>query len=403
MRAAGLVQSDAMGWVVMAGVRDAGHARPDDVAADRATLLRSTGVVATGYAVGASLQSAWIYSTLVPEWADVDLWRRLAANGVAVAGLVVALALLRAHRTPDAVALAGRVLVAAVLMSLLRVGVQVGVGVHPGNDALALTAEAVTGVFIAVIASAIGAWSMYSRRRTRAAARAAEREAVSVELALHALEDEEVRVRRQVAEGLHGTVQQRLVLVDARLGTAQEEAAGVLPQVAQDIAWARKELAEARERDVRQVSRLLYPDRLEMGLVPAVRALLGRLPATISTRLQVGDALRTLDDPSREGLTVAERLLAVRVVEEAITNALKHGPPSNVEVELDVAAGALTVAVVNDGARYVAPADRDPASGTSRLDQRLRLANGSLQVLPRDPTGAVVEARLPLGVLPPTP
>ena len=66
----------------------------------------------------------------------------------------------------------------------------------------------------------------------------------------------------------------------------------------ESLAWVRTELDEAREIDVREMSRLLYPDRLELGLVPALRALLGRIPASIATRLTVSDAVRSLDDPT---------------------------------------------------------------------------------------------------------
>ena len=373
--------------------------RRHDEAADRLTLLRGTGIVALGFALGASIQSEWIYSELVPEWGHVDLWRRLVANGTAVLGLVAALAVLRAHRARNVGVVVGRAAVAAVVMGVLRVAAQVVLGVHALDDMPTLVAEVVTGAFIAFVSAGIGVWALVSRRRMRVTTRAVERQAVSVELALQALEAEEIRVRRQVAEGLHGTVQQRLLVVDARLAAAQQRAAGVLPEVAEEIALIRAELAESRERDVRQMSRLLYPDRLEMGLVPAVRALLGRLPATIATRLQVGDALRVVDDPSQVGLTVAERLLAVRVVEEAVSNALKNGPPALVEAELDLVADELRIVVSNDGDPYVPPAEPDPASGTARLDQRLRLVGGALRVLPRAPTGARVEATMRLGVL----
>ena len=385
----------------MGAARDAtpGAVRREDAVADRLTLLRGTGIISLGYALGASLQSAWIYSALVPEWAQVDLWRRLAANGIAVAGLVVALGLLGAHRAAGWV-LAARVMTAALFMATLRAAVQVGLGVHPPDDTGSLVAEFVTGTIIAALSAATGVWALVSRRRMRAATRAAERQAVSVELAVRALEVEEIRVRRQVAEGLHGTVQQRLLLVDARLAGVQEQVADLAPQAAQDLAWAREELALSRERDVRQMSRLLYPERLEMGLVPAVRALLGRLPAAIATRLRVDDALREVDDPSAAGITVADRLLAVRVVEEAVSNALKHGAPGLVEVHLDLADDVLRIVVVNDGDPYEPPTVPDPASGTARLGQRLRLVGGELRIEARAPTGARVEATLPLGVQP---
>lgn len=369
-----------------------------DLAADRITLLRGTGIIAIGYAVGASVQSAWIYSALVPEWAQVDLWRRLAANGMAVLGLVVALAVLRTHRTAGA-ALMARVLAAAVFMAALRVALQASLGVHPWDEVEALAVEFLTGAFIAMIAAGTGVWALVSRRRMRTTTRAAERHAVSVELAVQALEAEEVRVRRQVAEGLHGTVQQRLLLVDTRLAAVEDRVRSAGPELAAEIAAARAELAESREHDVREMSRLLYPDRLEMGLVPAVRALLGRMPATIATRLEVGDDLRAVDDPAQMRLTVTERLLAVRVVEEALSNALKNGPPSVIEVRLDLVSDVVRIAVANDGDTYVAPAVRDPASGTARLDDRLRLAGGWLRVQSREPSGASLEAALPLGAL----
>ena len=92
------------------------------------------------------------------------------------------------------------------------------------------------------------------------------------------------------------------------------------------------------------MSRLLYPDRLELGLVPALRALLGRIPASVATQLVVSDPVRVLDDPESGSLTVSERLLAVRVVEEGITNSLKHGPAASVRAPLDVATGSCTSA-----------------------------------------------------------
>ena len=219
-----------------------------------------------------------------------------------------------------------------------------------------------SGFLLGVISAGIGMWALTTRQTARIRTRAATREAVHVELAVKALEQEEIRVRRAVAEGLHGTLQSKLILVDARLGEVLGHADGLDPADAQSLAWVRAELDEAREIDVRQMSRLLYPDRLELGLVPALRALLGRLPASIATRLTVSDAVRSFDDPTGSRLTVSERLLAVRVVEEAVSNALKHGPATSIAVSLDVAQDVLHVSVRNDGELYV-PAAAGPAVG----------------------------------------
>ena len=370
--------------------------RPGDRAADLRVLLTASGVIGAGYGWGASLQSWWIYSMFVPEWADVDLWRRLLVNGLAVGALVAGLWLVRVHTARRADDVAVRLVAAATAMSLLRVTLQVVLGVYDETEAQALQAEFVTGTAIALVASSIGTWAMLASRRARGRTRAAERTAMSVELAVRALEDEEVRVRRSVAEGLHGTLQQRLVVVDAQL---EEIVRTADPEAAEAVRRVRAELSVARETDVRNLSRLLYPERLEMGLVPAARSLLARVPVSIATRIRADAEVRALDDPARPALTTAERLLAVRVVEEAVTNALKHGPPTRIDVELDLDGVDLVVVVTSDGAPFDVDAERDPSSGGARLQERVRLAGGSFAVLAGPGLGARVQARLPVAAL----
>ena len=79
-------------------------------------------------------------------------------------------------------------------------------------------AEVLSGFLLGVISAGIGMWALTTRQTSRVRTRAATRDAVHVELAVKALEQEEIRVRRAVAEGLHGTLQSKLILVDARLG-----------------------------------------------------------------------------------------------------------------------------------------------------------------------------------------
>jgi two-component system, NarL family, sensor histidine kinase UhpB len=187
------------------------------------------------------------------------------------------------------------------------------------------------------------------------------------------------------------------VMVDAALDAVARRMS-FEPDRADDAAALRRvreELAIVRDLDVRQMSRLLYPDRLELGLVPAVRAILGRVPATIATRLSVTADVREVDDPERGSLTVAQRLLAARVVEEGVTNALGYGPATTIVVDLDLRDGVLVVGVENDGPTYD-PTTAAPPGGTARLAERVGLAHGAIELRPRDPRGARLEAQLPL-------
>lgn len=372
--------------------------RRGDLRRDQITLLRGTAIVALGYGIGAALQSTYVYAEFIPTWAYVPLWARLASNVTAVVVLVGVLALTQAHRATRLLWMVASVVVAAGVSAGVRFWAQLVFGVHAESSDPVREAEVLSGFLLAAISAGLGMWAMATRRVARLRTRSATRNAVHVEVALKALEQEEIRVRRAVAEGLHGTLQSKLVLVDARLADvlARARDRGLDDDDLDSLAWVRAELDEAREIDVREMSRLLYPDRLELGLVPALRALLGRIPASIATRLVVTDAVRALDDPTASALTVSERLLAVRVVEEALTNALKHGPASSLVVELDVADGVLHVSVENDGELYDPVAAGAP-SGTARLGTRLSLVGGRLALSPGAEKGARLEAWLPLG------
>jgi signal transduction histidine kinase len=160
----------------------------------------------------------------------------------------------------------------------------------------------------------------------------------------------------------------------------------------------REQVDVAREGDVREASRMLYPDSLEIGMVPAVRSLLARMPPDIGTRLVVSDDVRTLDDPVSPRLTQSERLLAVRVVEEAVTNALRHGEAHSLRVSLDLDVDCLAVAVVDDGTGFDELA-AGPGSGTKRLQERLALIGGRLNVSSVPGEGTRVEARVPIAAM----
>jgi signal transduction histidine kinase len=376
-----------------------GGADPADEASDWRTLWVTTGAVASMFALGAVAQSTYIFAAFVPGWQYVSVVSRVIVNALSVLVLIAVLALWRQqHRITRLGKLLGAVL-AGLIAALARVVLQVLLGVYPAFGPKTVVAEAVTGAAIGVGSAVLGTWVMMSRRRLRAEVRERVRTAHAVETAVQALEDEEIRVRREVADGLHSSMQQRLVLVTARLdgALARLAAAGTPARDLATLREVRTEIENVREQDVRQMSRLLYPDQLEIGMVPAVRALLRRVPPAIATHLEVDEELRALDDPAAPELSQAERLLAVRVVEEAVSNALRHGTPTEVDVRLGVNRTGIALRVRDDGGGF------DPAavtrSGTKRLAERLSIVGGRLDVKGVLGVGTEVVATLPVDAL----
>ena len=369
---------------------------PDDAREDRRVLWISAAAMAGSFGIAAAVQATYVYAVVAPSWSGVEAWTRVATNLVTVAVFVLVLAAWRQHLRSSSRELVTGIVLSAAVCALIRVLAQVEVGVYPRLTGDTSLTELATGFGVGLISASFATWAMLSRRRLRAQAWANQRLAVERALAVRALEDEEVRVRRDVAEGLHASVQQRLVLVVAqvaevgrrlRAGTAGAVDADLLDEVCAT-------LDQVRERDVRGMSRLLYPDQLEVGLVPAVRALLRRVPSSVATRLDVDPAVRELDDPVTPALAPTERLLAVRVVEEGIGNALRHGNPSSLTVTLGLEGGQLAIGVDDDGGGMPKNA---PRSGTNRLAERLAVVGGTLELVGLDGAGTRLTGRLPIG------
>jgi signal transduction histidine kinase len=89
------------------------------------------------------------------------------------------------------------------------------------------------------------------------------------------------------------------------------------------------------------------------------------------------------------------RLIAFRVVQEALTNVMKHAGPAHARVLLRWFHGALEIDVADDG-RGPTPATPG-GQGLIGMRERVTLLDGSLTTGPRPGGGFVVHARLPIG------
>jgi signal transduction histidine kinase len=88
-------------------------------------------------------------------------------------------------------------------------------------------------------------------------------------------------------------------------------------------------------------------------------------------------------------------LSAYRVIQEALTNALKYAGPAKAWVTVRWKEGELEVEVANDGRSE--PVGDGGGHGLAGLRERVSLVGGSIESGPRAGGGFVVKAHLPLG------
>lgn len=156
-------------------------------------------------------------------------------------------------------------------------------------------------------------------------------------------------------------------------------------------------LADARAREsverARAIARLLLAD---------VREVVGDLraaPIDLSARIRamVADLPGTrivLDLPERCAVPDEERAVAaLRLVQEALTNALRHGEPDRIDIRLEPRPDALTIEVRDDG-RGSEPLA--PGNGLRGMRERIERAGGTLTLESHRGAGFRVQAVLPL-------
>ncbi|MEU2952788.1 sensor histidine kinase [Streptomyces xanthochromogenes] len=227
----------------------------------------------------------------------------------------------------------------------------------------------------------------------------------STELARQLRREQAERARREVAaergriaRELHDVVAHHMSVISVQAGLA-----GFV--FASDPATARAALstisgtsAEALEELRRMLQVLREADDQVPGAPMPGLARVGEL----AERIRAGGVdvtLRTLGTP--RPLAPGVELCAYRVVQEALTNVLKHAPDSPVVVQLDYGTHRLTVSVVNGCARPGRQGeipDRVRTGGGHGLigmRERAKLYGGSISIGPRSGGGFAVTLALP--------
>jgi signal transduction histidine kinase len=208
-------------------------------------------------------------------------------------------------------------------------------------------------------------------------------EADRLRRSLHAAEAE----RRRWARELHDETLQGLgglkVLLSsatrlddvASMRAAMREAAG---QVSRDIEALRGLITELR------------PAALdELGLGPALTSLVHR--TAVSSGLDVRAAIDVAEHARLKGEL---ETTVYRIVQEALTNVVKHAEATGVDVGVRCEDGEVRITVADDGVGL--DGERGGGYGLIGMHERVEMAGGELAVERGDAGGTFVRARLPV-------
>ena len=204
--------------------------------------------------------------------------------------------------------------------------------------------------------------------------------------------------RRNIARELHDEVGQALTAVKLKLHGLNRSATGdaARAQIASCL-----EIADAALQQVRNLSLDLRPPQLElMGLEAALRWLLQTrveavgLNAQLNVRLGAGARTPQVD------------ITCFRIVQEALTNALRHAKAKTIQVDIEQDDDLVEITVRDDGIGFDAEAAKKKAAaggsmGILSMEERLILLDGSFLITSAPGAGTRIRGRIPLKAVAP--
>lgn len=203
-----------------------------------------------------------------------------------------------------------------------------------------------------------------------------------------AVQDDE---RRELARELHDEMGPLLFAIRAN-ATALVEAGTEGPPEPGSPAHGILSAAEALQQANRRVLEGLNPLYVgDLGLLESVQALLRNALAQAPS-LRLNSRL----DPRLDGLDGLLSQTAYRVVQEGVTNVLRHARATTMGVAAAIEAGRVRIEITDDGVGL--PQDKPFGRGLTGMHERVRALDGTLELL-REQGRTVVRCRLPLGHL----
>jgi len=239
--------------------------------------------------------------------------------------------------------------------------------------------------------SAIGDQIGLAAERARLYEELREKEAMRgklLEKLISAQEDE----RRRIARELHDEAGQALTALILNLEMAEQAADRIDPQRLRRL----RGIAEDTLAELRRLIYDLRPTILDdLGLAAAVRWYVKE--SVEPQGLQVSMSINGADDRLPHHVETA----VFRIVQEALTNILKHAQARRAEVDLRMGPSEVRVRIADDGRGFDLSAvstRRDGGMGVMGMRERAELLGGRLEVT-SGPQGTRVEAVIPVGAM----
>jgi PAS domain S-box-containing protein len=197
--------------------------------------------------------------------------------------------------------------------------------------------------------------------------------------------------RRRIARDLHDDINQRLALLGVKIGALKRHlplSEGQLLERLRDLSERTSDIANG----IHVISHQLHSSQLDyLGLVSAVEGLCTEFASQQHVEIDFAQH----DVPTALPQTIS--LCLFRVLQETLSNAVKHSGSTSFAVQLWGSSGKLYLTVRDTGVGFdVQAAQKATGLGLISMRERVHSVNGSMAILSKRAYGTEVRVTVPL-------
>ena len=200
--------------------------------------------------------------------------------------------------------------------------------------------------------------------------------------------------RKRISRELHDVVAQLLTGINVRLATLKLAAVVNTAGLRRKITHTQK-LVEKSVNIVHKFARELRPAVLDdLGLIPALKIFLKTYTQETGIRVSLTTFV------GLEELSNSKRTVFYRVVQEALTNVVRHAKAHQVKIVIQKILGVVRMKIVDDGCSFdvlnIAKSKKNKRLGLLGMRERVEMVGGTFLIASAQGQGTTITVKIPL-------
>lgn len=244
----------------------------------------------------------------------------------------------------------------------------------------------IAAIIILILAAVVLAYAYYRRYKLRQEARLQAEIYKQQEIETRSLFEGEQKERIRIARDLHDSIGQLLSVVKmnlSNLGSQHQEDPNLMHTIG---------LVDQTITEVRHISHNLIPEELNFGLFSALEDLAAKVSKAGSTQV----VLDVPDEVRAHQFEKSNELSIYRIVQEALSNIVKHAQASVIELTVTQRPNVIIIAIKDNGSGFdIEQIKNSKGIGWKNIAARVNLLDGNLQVRSEKLTGTQIEITIP--------